>query len=51
MHYNVKSTTYKITTECDIILQVYYITFRYKSNIYIMYNTKDAHELRENPVR
>jgi len=47
IHSNIRSTTYKVITERDIILQVHYITARYKSKIYNMYNTKDAHELEE----
>jgi len=43
-----KEYNYKVITERDIILQVHYITSRYKSKIYNMYGAKNAHELREN---
>jgi len=45
-----KESTYKVITELDIILQIHYITAKYKSKIYNMYSTKDAHELRGNPA-
>jgi len=45
-----KEYNYKVITECDIILQVHYITVRYNSKIYNMYSAKDAHELRGNPA-
>ena len=43
-----KKYNYKVITERDIILQVYYITTRYKSMIYNMYGAKDTHGLRGN---
>jgi len=43
------STTYKVIKEHGIILQVYYITAKYKSKIYNMYSAKDTHELRGIP--
>jgi len=45
-----KENNYKVITERDIILQVHYITARYKSKIYNMYSAKDTHELRGNPA-
>jgi len=50
IHFNIRSTTYKVITECDIILQVHYNTTKYKSKISNMYSAKDAHELRGNPA-
>ena len=44
-----KEYNYKVITKRDIILQVHYITVRYKSKIHNMYNAKNAHELRGNP--